>query len=90
MLADGDELNIYKTEPTLKYTDRRDIVSKNDWFDGYQVKNKFDPLTPGIAFTEARNEQISQAIAAMGLHEPSISYLAEEEQPPQPSETPQP
>ncbi|OGE83223.1 MAG: hypothetical protein A3B95_03915 [Candidatus Doudnabacteria bacterium RIFCSPHIGHO2_02_FULL_43_13b] len=76
-LADGDEVNIYKTEPTLKYTDRREIVSQNDWTDGFQIKNGYDPLTPGLPFTESRNQQIATDTAALGLHEPTITTLSQ-------------
>ncbi|MBX4187198.1 MAG: thrombospondin type 3 repeat-containing protein [Candidatus Doudnabacteria bacterium] len=72
-LADGDEVNIYKTEPTLKYTDRREIVSQNNWLDGFQIKNSYDPLTPAIKFTETRKKQISDDTAKFQLHEPSIT-----------------
>lgn len=72
-LADGDEVNIYKTDPTLKYTDRREVVAQNNWTDGYQIKNGFDPLTPALAFTEARKKQIADDTLKFKLHEPSIS-----------------
>ena len=72
-LADGDEVRIYKTEPTLKYTDRREIVAQNNWTDGFQIKGGFDPLTPGIKFTSTRLQQIADATTAFHLHEPSIS-----------------
>jgi hypothetical protein len=74
-LADGDEKNIYKTDPNLKYTDTRAIVAQNNWTDGFQIKNGFDPLTPAKAFTDARKKQIEDAIKQYKLHEPSVSTL---------------
>ncbi len=84
-LADGDEINIYKTEPTLKYTDRREVVAQNDWTDGYQIKNGFDPLTPAIKFTDIRKKQIEEAIKQFKLHEPSISTTTTSTTSPSPS-----
>ncbi|MEJ0021144.1 MAG: hypothetical protein WDN47_01005 [Candidatus Doudnabacteria bacterium] len=75
-LADGDEVNIYKTEPTLKYTDRRDIVAQNDWTDGFQINSGYDPLTPGLKFTDVRNQQIASDTAKYSLHEPTITTLS--------------
>jgi hypothetical protein len=72
-LADGDEINIYKTEPKLKYTDRREIVAQNNWLDGTQIKNNFDPLTPGLPLSDIRKRQIQEAITQFKLHEPSIT-----------------
>jgi hypothetical protein len=75
-LADGDEANIYKTDPTLKYTDRRETVAQNNWTDGVQIKNGFDPLTPALPFTEARKKQIADDTTKFKLHEPSITTLS--------------
>lgn len=75
-LADGDEMNIYKTDPTLKYTDRREIVAQNNWTDGFQIKNGFDPLTPALKFNDIRKQQIESAIQQYQLHEPSITTLS--------------
>ncbi len=74
-LADGDEVNVYLTDPALKYTDRRDIVSQNDWSDGFQIKNGFDPLNPGFKFTDQRTAKISENSEKFGLHEPTITTL---------------
>lgn len=74
-LADGDELNVYKTDPALKYTDRRVVVQQNDWTDGFQVKNGFDPLTPGIKFTDSRRQQILNGAKTYPLHEPTLTTL---------------
>ena len=74
-IADGDEAHVYGTDPTLKFTDRRDIVAQNNWTDGYQIKNGFDPLTPGLKFTEVRLQKISENIAKFPLHEPTITTL---------------
>ncbi len=74
-LADGDEVFIYKTEATLKFTDKRAIVAKNNWTDGYQIKNGFDPLTPGLVFTETRKKQIADATVQFKLHEPTVTTL---------------
>ncbi|GEM_PF-3055257 len=76
LIADGDEVNIYKTEPTLKYTDRRDIVQQNDWTDGVQIKGGYDPLTPGLKFTDVRKQQIADDTAKFSLHEPTKTSLA--------------
>lgn len=74
-LADGDEIHVYKTEPTLKYTDRRDVVAANNWTDGVQIKNGYDPLTPALAFTESRLAQIAKDIEEFPLNEPTITTL---------------
>ena len=74
-LADGDEVYIYKTEPTHKFTDRRDVVAQNNWTDGYQIKNGYDPLTPGLKFTDARLKQIQDDINRLGLHEPTKTTI---------------
>lgn len=74
-LADGDEVYIYKTDPIHKFTDRRDIVAQNNWTDGYQIKSGYDPLTPGLKFTDARLKQIADDITRIGLHEPSKTTL---------------
>ncbi len=79
-LADGDEVNIYKTDPTLKYTDRREIVATNDWSDGFQIKNGFDPLTPALALTAVRKQQIADATLQFKLHEPTITTLGAQQQ----------
>ena len=83
-LADGDEVNIYKTEPTLKFTDRRDIVAQNNWTDSFQIKGGYDPLTPSLKFTDARIKQISVDTATFALHEPSITSLSASANPVQP------
>lgn len=75
-LADGDEVNIYKTDPTLKYTDRRDVVAANNWTDGYQIKNGYDPLTPGLKFSDERKTQIASDTSTYSLHEPTITTLS--------------
>ncbi len=88
-LADGDEVNIFKTEPTLKFTDRREVVATNNWTDGYQIKNGFDPLTPALKFTEVRKKQILDSGKQFKLHEPSITTLSAQMTPtPAPSPTP--
>lgn len=74
-LADGDEVQVYKTVPTLKYTDRRSIVKDNDWTDSFQIKNGYDPLTPGKKFTDSRLQQIQADTATYPLHEPTLSSL---------------
>ena len=76
-LADGDEINIYKTDPTLQYTDPREIVSENDWTDGFQIKGGYDPLTPGLKFTDSRKQQIEADTLKFPLHEPTISSLGQ-------------
>jgi len=75
-LADGDEEKIYKTDPTLKFTDTRDLAALNGYTDGLSIKNGYDPLTPGVQLTETRKQQISNDIANYGLHEPSIGTMA--------------
>jgi plastocyanin len=81
-LSDGDEINIYKTEPDLKYTDRREIAVLNDYSDSHSFKNGFDPLTPGLLITETRKKQIAEDTAEFGLHEPTITTFKEPEPPP--------
>ncbi|MBI2607655.1 MAG: hypothetical protein HYW51_02400 [Candidatus Doudnabacteria bacterium] len=74
-LADGDEVNVYKTDPVLKYTDRRTIAVQADYNDGHSLKNNYDPLTPGILLTETRISQITADATTFGLHEPTITTL---------------
>lgn len=74
-LADGDEVNIFLTDPTLKYTDPRDEAVTNDFNDGLGFINGFDPTTPGLRLTETRKQQINSGITQYGLHEPSITTL---------------
>ena len=74
-LADGDEVNVYKTDPNLKYTDRRDIVASNDWTDSFQIKGGYDPLTPGLKLTDARLAQIAADTAQFTLHAPTTQSL---------------
>jgi plastocyanin len=74
-LADGDEVNIYKTDPVLKYTDRRVIAAQNDYNDGVGILNEYDPLTSGIKLTQIRKNQIVSAINEFGLHEPTVTTL---------------
>lgn len=74
-LADGDELNIYKTDPILKYTDRRAVAAENGYTDGVSVKSNYDPLTPGLQFSETRLQQISNDTAQHGLHEPTKTTM---------------
>jgi plastocyanin len=85
-LADGDEVHVYKTDPMLKYTDRRAIVAQNDWTDAVQIKNGYDPLT-GAKFTDARKQQIQTDTANFHLHEPSITTLTTAQTPPANSTT---
>jgi hypothetical protein len=74
-IADGDAVHIYHTDPLLKYTDRRDVVAQNNWTDGYQIAHGYDPLTPGLPFTDLRKQQIANDTAKYGLHEPTITSL---------------
>ena len=74
-LADGDEVNVYNTESMDKYTDKRPFVIENNLTDGHQVKNGYDPLTPGLKFTETRLSKIEEAIDQYGLHEPTITTI---------------
>lgn len=74
-IADGDAVHIYHTDPTLKYNDRRDIVAQNNWTDGYQIRNGYDPLTPGLKFSDERKTQIATDTSTYALHEPTITTL---------------
>lgn len=74
-LADGDEINVYKTDPVLKYTDRRVLATQEDYNDGHSLQNNYDPLTPGIKLTETRLSQIASDTVEFGLHEPTTTTL---------------
>ncbi len=76
-LSDGDEVNVYQTEPTNPYTDTRSIVQQNQWNDGYQIKNGYNPLTPGLKSTDLRKQQIADDTAKSGLHEPTLTTLSQ-------------
>lgn len=75
-LADGDEKFIYQTDPVDKYTDKRQAVIDNDYLDGVQVANSYDPLTPGIKMTDSRKAKIQENIAKFFLHEPTKTTLS--------------
>jgi plastocyanin len=74
-LADGDELNVFLTNPILKFTDPRPITAENNYTDGSQISNQYDPLTPGLKMSESRINAIEAAKKQYGLHEPSITTL---------------
>lgn len=75
-LADGDEVNIYLTDPANKFTDNRPVAAQSGYTDGSQIRNEYDPITPGLRMTDARKQQIQVAIAEHGLHEPTKTTLA--------------
>lgn len=74
-LADGDEVNVYKTDPGLKYTDRREIAVVKDFNDAVDISSDFDPLTPGFKMTSTRLQQVDNDAKTFGLHEPTITTL---------------
>jgi plastocyanin len=74
-LADGDEVNIYQTDPRNKYTDSRPAAEQNDYNDGSQIKNEYDPLTPGLKMTEIRKQQIQKNADTFKLHSPTVETL---------------
>lgn len=81
-LADGDELHIFKTEPTQKFTKGNDkVASDNDWTDGVQIKNQYDPFTPRLKFTDLRKQQIADDTGKYSLHEPTPGTLTPESEP---------
>ncbi len=75
-LADGDEVKIYLTNPTKKYTDPRKEAEQAGYHDGSQIANEYDPLTPGFKMTEVRKSQISANKQTHGLHEPTITTIS--------------
>jgi hypothetical protein len=75
-LADGDEVNIYGTNPINKYTDSRtEIAETNGYNDGVEIKNGYNPLTPGLKITDEQKAQISANTSKYGLHEPTITTM---------------
>ncbi|MBX4187689.1 MAG: cupredoxin domain-containing protein [Candidatus Doudnabacteria bacterium] len=82
-LADGDEVFIYLTIPNKKFTDSRPISIQGGYDDGSQIKNSYDPLTPGLKMNGVRLKQISEDQKEFGLHQPTIATM-------QASATPQP
>lgn len=74
-LADGDEVNVYGTNPLKKFTDTRQIAQQNGYDDGVSIKNNYDPLTPGAAFTATRLATISSNIGKFSLHAPTTTTL---------------
>lgn len=74
-LADGDEVNVYKTDPYLKFTDRRDAAAQNNFTDGVEIKAGYDPLTPGLKLTDNRKAQIAADAKKYLLHEPTLTTL---------------
>lgn len=74
-LADGDEINIYLTNPLNKFTDPRPDAIQNGYTDSSQIKNDFDPLTPNLKMTTARKAKIESSIKQYSLHEPTITTL---------------
>jgi plastocyanin len=75
-LADGDEVNIYLTDPVNDFTDNRPVAKQSGYTDGSQIRNEYDPLTPGLKMTDVRKQQIQVAIAEHGLHEPTKTTMA--------------
>lgn len=74
-LADGDEANVYGTNPIKSITDTRAVAQENGYTDGASVKNGYDPLTPGDKFTETSLSQIQAKIAQFQLHAPTTTTL---------------
>jgi hypothetical protein len=74
-IADGDEVAIYYTNPKLAISDTRPIAAANNWTDGVQIKNGYDPLT-GAKFSATRLALIEAAMNQYQLHEPTITTLA--------------
>ncbi|MBX4204623.1 MAG: thrombospondin type 3 repeat-containing protein [Candidatus Doudnabacteria bacterium] len=74
-LADGDEVNIYGTNPINKFTDNRSFAKEKDFNDGISIKNGYDPLTPGDKFTETRLATIQAKIVQYQLHVPTTTTL---------------
>lgn len=74
-LSDGDEVNIFKTSPIKDVTDTRPAAIENRYTDGSQIKNGYDPLTPGLKINPTRQSQIDRSQGEYGLHEPTISTL---------------
>ncbi len=74
-LADGDEKHVYKTDPTLKYTDRRPEVASNNWTDSVQIKNGYDPNISAARLSDARLKQIADDTVKFGLHEPTKTTM---------------
>jgi plastocyanin len=75
-LADGDEVNVYLTDPANKFTDRRPVAAEGGYTDGSQIKNDYDPLTPGLKMTDVRKQQIQTATQEHGLHEPTKTTMS--------------
>jgi plastocyanin len=75
-LADGDEVRVYLTNPLKKFTDPTPASEQNGYSDGSQIRNDYDPLTPGLKMTEARKNQIAADKARFSLHEPTLTTLA--------------
>lgn len=76
-LADGDEVNIYHTDPLKKSTDTREIAVQSNFTDSSEIINGYDPLTPGVKFTDTRLQQIDAKIKQFGLHEPTKTSLGQ-------------
>lgn len=87
-LADSDELTVFKTDPNLKYTDRREIAATNDYNDAVSIANGYDPLTPGFRMTKSRLAQIEADTKQHQFHEPTISTLQTLRPEAQPAPTP--
>jgi plastocyanin len=75
-LADGDEVYIYLTLPIKKFTDSRAASVEQGYHDGSQIKNEYDPLTPGMKMTDVRKKQIAMDKESYGLHEPTMTTMA--------------
>jgi plastocyanin len=75
-LADGDEVNVYHTDPANKYTDiRKEIVTAGNFTDSAEIKNGYDPLNPGLKLNQTRLDQIAANIKQYHLHEPTVTTL---------------
>lgn len=75
-LSDGDEVHIFKTNPLKKFTDPRPVAEEMGYTDASQVKNDYDPNTPGLKMTETRLNQINSDMQSYGVHEPTKTTLS--------------
>ncbi|MEZ4180430.1 MAG: hypothetical protein R3B41_02885 [Candidatus Doudnabacteria bacterium] len=70
-IADGDEINIFNSDPLLRQTYREGEYNDQDF-----IKGGYDILT-NQPYTPDRLIQIKLAVANFGLHQPTIATLGE-------------
>ena len=69
-LADGDEINVFESDPTNSHTAGDSKYSDSDFIKGgYDIKN------PGRQFTIEQIKALGEKMTSVGLHQPTLKTL---------------